>query len=81
MVIKELIGVCGLIVFWNYLLLMSVWKIVFVLVVGNMIVFKFFEVILVIFIKFFEILESVGLLKGVVNFVMGVGDIVGNMFI
>ncbi|WP_368895675.1 aldehyde dehydrogenase family protein, partial [Priestia megaterium] len=60
MVIKEPIGVCGLIVPWNYPLLMSVWKIAPALAAGNTIVFKPSEVTPVTPTKLFEILESVG---------------------
>ncbi|SUV01532.1 aldehyde dehydrogenase family protein [Priestia megaterium] len=81
MVIKEPIGVCGLIVPWNYPLLMSVWKIAPALAAGNTIVFKPSEVTPVTPTKLFEILESVGLPKGVANLVMGAGDTVGNALI
>ncbi|WDW09823.1 aldehyde dehydrogenase family protein [Priestia aryabhattai] len=81
MVIKEPIGVCGLIVPWNYPLLMSVWKIAPALAAGNTIVFKPSEVAPVTPTKLFEILESVGLPKGVANLVMGAGDTVGNTLI
>ena len=81
MVIKEPIGVCGLIVPWNYPLLMSVWKITPALAAGNTIVFKPSEVTPVTPTKLFEILESVGLPKGVANLVMGAGDTVGNTLI
>ncbi|MGE1112048.1 aldehyde dehydrogenase family protein [Priestia megaterium] len=81
MVIKEPIGVCGLIVPWNYPLLMSVWKIAPALAAGNTIVFKPSEVTPVTPTKLFEILESVGLPEGVANLVMGAGDTVGNTLI
>ncbi|RDZ13798.1 aldehyde dehydrogenase [Priestia megaterium] len=81
MVIKEPIGVCGLIVPWNYPLLMSVWKIAPALAAGNTIVFKPSEVTPVTPTKLFEILESVALPKGVANLVMGAGDTVGNTLI
>ncbi|KWU68560.1 aldehyde dehydrogenase family protein [Priestia megaterium] len=81
MAIKEPIGVCGLIVPWNYPLLMSVWKIAPALAAGNTIVFKPSEVTPVTPTKLFEILESVGLPKGVANLVMGAGDTVGNTLI
>ncbi|MGC3789363.1 aldehyde dehydrogenase family protein [Priestia aryabhattai] len=81
MVIKEPIGVCGLIVPWNYPLLMSVWKIAPALAAGNTIIFKPSEVTPVTPTKLFEILESVGLPKGVANLVMGAGDTVGNTLI
>ncbi|MBO9131149.1 aldehyde dehydrogenase family protein [Bacillus sp. 165] len=78
MVVREPVGVCGLIVPWNYPLLMSVWKIAPALAAGNSIVFKPSEVTPVTPTKLFQILDEVGLPKGVANLVMGVGPVVGN---
>ncbi|NRD76274.1 aldehyde dehydrogenase family protein [Bacillus sp. BRMEA1] len=78
MVVREPVGVCGLIVPWNYPLLMSVWKIAPALAAGNTIVFKPSEVTPVTPTKLFEIFEEVGLPKGAANMVMGFGPIVGN---
>jgi betaine-aldehyde dehydrogenase len=78
MVVREPIGVCGLIVPWNYPLLMSVWKIAPALAAGNTIVFKPSEVTPVTPKKLFEIFEEVGLPNGVANMVMGAGPVVGN---
>lgn len=78
MVVREPVGVCGLIVPWNYPLLMSVWKIAPALAAGNTIVFKPSEVTPVTPTKLFQILEEVGLPKGVANMVMGAGSVVGN---
>lgn len=77
MVVREPVGVCGLIVPWNYPLLMSVWKIAPALAAGNTIVFKPSELTPVTAVKLFEILEEVGLPKGVANMVMGAGPTVG----
>ncbi|WP_027415539.1 aldehyde dehydrogenase family protein [Aneurinibacillus terranovensis] len=78
MVVREPVGVCGLIVPWNYPLLMSVWKIAPALAAGNTIVFKPSEVTPVTAAKLFEIIEEVGIPKGVANMVMGAGPTVGN---
>jgi len=78
MVVREPVGVCGLIVPWNYPLLMSVWKIAPALAAGNTIVFKPSEVTPITAMKLFEIMEKVELPKGVANMVMGAGPIVGN---
>ncbi|CAM3718074.1 aldehyde dehydrogenase family protein [Mesobacillus zeae] len=78
MVVREPVGVCGLIVPWNYPLLMSVWKIAPALAAGNSIVFKPSEVTPVTPTKLFEIFEEVGLPKGAANMVMGAGPVVGN---
>ncbi|MER1984513.1 MAG: aldehyde dehydrogenase family protein [Solibacillus sp.] len=77
MVVKEPVGVTGLIVPWNFPLLMSAWKIAPALAAGNTIVYKPAEVTPVTAFKFFEILEEVGLPKGVVNMVLGQGSIIG----
>lgn len=77
-VIREPIGVCGLIVPWNYPLLMSVWKIAAALAAGNTIVFKPSEVTPVTAMKLFEIFAEAGLPEGVVNMVMGTGGVVGH---
>ncbi|EOP56688.1 aldehyde dehydrogenase [Bacillus pseudomycoides] len=78
MVVREPVGVCGLIVPWNYPLLMSVWKIAPALAAGNTIVFKPSEVTPITATKLFEIMENVELPKGVANMVMGAGPTVGN---
>ncbi|GHH97737.1 betaine-aldehyde dehydrogenase [Neobacillus kokaensis] len=78
MVVREPVGVCGLIVPWNYPLLMSVWKIAPALAAGNTIVFKPSEVTPITPKKLFEIFEEVGLPKGAANMVMGAGPVVGN---
>lgn len=78
MVVREPVGVCGLIVPWNYPLLMAVWKIAPALAAGNTIVFKPSEVTPVTAMKLFEIIDEVGIPKGVANMVMGPGPTVGN---
>jgi betaine-aldehyde dehydrogenase len=78
MVVREPVGVCGLIVPWNYPLLMSAWKIAPALAAGNTIVFKPSEVTPVTPTKLFEILEEIELPRGVANMVLGAGPVVGN---
>ena len=77
MVVKEPVGVAGLIVPWNFPLLMSVWKIAPALAAGNTIVYKPAEVTPVTAFKLFEIIHEVGLPKGVANMVFGQGSIIG----
>ncbi|ASS96509.1 aldehyde dehydrogenase family protein [Peribacillus simplex] len=77
MVVREPVGVAGLIVPWNFPLLMSVWKIAPALAAGNTIVYKPAELTPVTAMKLFEILEEVGIPKGVANMVMGRGTVVG----
>ncbi|WP_042352619.1 aldehyde dehydrogenase family protein [Bacillus massiliigorillae] len=81
MVVREPVGVCGLIVPWNFPLLMSVWKIAPALAAGNTIVFKPSEVTPVTPQKLIAILEEVGIPKGVVNMVTGTGAEVGNAIV
>ena len=77
MVVREPVGVAGLIVPWNFPLLMSVWKIAPALAAGNTIVIKPAEVTPITLMKLFEIIEEVGVPKGVANLLMGKGSIVG----
>ncbi|WP_338752785.1 aldehyde dehydrogenase family protein [Bacillus sp. FJAT-52991] len=78
MVVREPVGVCGLIVPWNFPLLMSVWKIAPALAAGNTVVFKPSEVTPVTPTKLIEIIEEAGVPKGVINMVHGAGPVVGN---
>lgn len=76
-IVWELIGVCVFIMFWNWLLNQIVCKVVLVLVVGCLMVFKLLEVVFFIGIIFVEIMYDVGVLVGVFNFVYGDGLGVG----
>ncbi|MGC5324687.1 aldehyde dehydrogenase family protein [Brevibacillus sp. SYSU BS000544] len=78
MVVREPVGVCGLITPWNYPLLMGVWKIAPALAAGNTIVYKPSEITPVTSLKLFEIIDEVGIPKGVANMVMGAGATVGH---
>jgi betaine-aldehyde dehydrogenase len=77
MTVREPIGVCGLIVPWNYPLLMATWKIAPALAAGNCIVFKPSEVTPLSAIRLFELMDEVGFPKGSVNLVLGAGPTVG----
>lgn len=77
MIVKEPVGVAGLIVPWNFPLLMSVWKIAPALAAGNTIVYKPAEATPITAMKLVEIIEEVGVPKGVINLVMGRGSVVG----
>ncbi|MGE5702662.1 MAG: aldehyde dehydrogenase family protein [Clostridia bacterium] len=78
MVVREPVGVCGLITPWNFPMLMVVWKVAPALAAGNTIVIKPSEVTPVTVTKLVEFLEAAGVPKGVVNLVMGPGATVGN---
>ncbi|VEF46927.1 aldehyde dehydrogenase [Bacillus freudenreichii] len=77
MIVKEPVGVTGLIVPWNFPLLMSVWKVAPALAAGNTIVYKPAEATPITAMKLVEIIEEVGVPKGVMNLVMGKGSVVG----
>jgi len=79
MVVREPVGVTGLIVPWNFPFLMSVWKFAPALAAGNTIVYKPAEVTPVTATKLVEIIEEVGVPKGVVNLVLGKGSVIGEV--
>ncbi|SHG81833.1 aldehyde dehydrogenase family protein [Ornithinibacillus halophilus] len=76
-IIKEPMGVAGLIVPWNFPLLMSVWKIAPALAAGNSIVLKPAEITPMTAVKVFELIDQTSLPKGVANLLMGAGSVVG----
>ncbi|MET3291214.1 UNVERIFIED_CONTAM: betaine-aldehyde dehydrogenase [Brevibacillus sp. OAP136] len=78
MVVREPVGVCGLITPWNFPMLMVVWKVAPALAAGNTIVIKPSEITPITCTKLVEIIEEAGVPKGVVNLVMGAGATVGN---
>ncbi|PAV29623.1 aldehyde dehydrogenase [Virgibacillus profundi] len=77
MIIKEPMGVAGLIVPWNFPLLMSVWKIAPALAAGNSIILKPAEITPMTAVKLFELMDQTDLPKGVAHLLMGSGSIVG----
>ncbi|MGM8213634.1 aldehyde dehydrogenase family protein [Virgibacillus sp. W0430] len=79
MVIKQPVGVCSLIVPWNFPLQMAAWKLAPCLAAGNTAVFKPAEITPLTAIKLFEIFEKSGLPKGVCNLVLGAGSSIGDM--
>ncbi len=68
------IGVCGQIIPWNFPLLMCAWKLAPALACGNTCVLKPAETTPLTALRLAEILEEVGLPKGVVNIVTGDGQ-------
>lgn len=78
MVVREPIGVCAMIVPWNYPLLMAIWKIAPAIAAGNTVVFKPSEITPLTAIKLFELISEVGFPKGVINLVLGDGPSVGD---
>jgi betaine-aldehyde dehydrogenase len=78
MTMKEPVGVCGLIVPWNYPLLMAAWKLAPALAAGCTMVLKPAETTPLSVLELAKILDSIPELpKGVVNIVTGLGEEVG----
>ncbi|WP_042347032.1 aldehyde dehydrogenase family protein [Bacillus massiliigorillae] len=77
-VTREPIGVCSLIVPWNFPLLMASWQIAPALAAGNTFILKPSEVTPITAVKLFEIIEKAGVPAGVANLVMGAGNSVGS---
>lgn len=76
--LKEPVGVCGLIIPWNYLLLMAAWKLAPALAAGCTTILKPAEATPVTALELAKILARIdGLPKGVVNIVTGLGQEVG----
>jgi len=67
-------GVCGLIIPWNFPLLMLAWKIAPALAAGNCVVLKPAEYTPLTALAFAEICAEIGLPAGVVNIVTGDGE-------
>lgn len=76
--LKEPIGVCGLIIPWNYPLLMAAWKLAPALAAGCTMVLKPAEATPLTVLELAKILDEIEELpKGVVNIVTGLGEEVG----
>jgi formyltetrahydrofolate dehydrogenase len=72
------IGPVGLIVPWNYPLMMLAWKMAAALAAGNTVVIKPAQVTPLTALKFAELTLKAGFPKGVINIVPGSGSVVGN---
>ncbi|UFJ39900.1 aldehyde dehydrogenase family protein [Brevibacillus humidisoli] len=77
LIIEEPIGVCGLIVPWNFPLLLGLWKLAPALAAGNTVIFKPSELTPLTIVKLMELVEQCPFPSGVVNLVLGAGDPVG----
>jgi betaine-aldehyde dehydrogenase len=77
MVVREPIGVVGIIVPWNYPLVMANQKIAAAIAAGCSIVVKPAEITPLSLIRLFEIIDEIGFPPGVVNLVLGSGRKVG----
>lgn len=76
-VVREPVGVCGMITPWNYPLLQASWKLAPALAAGCTMVLKPSEITPLTTLKIAELMEEVGFPKGVVNIVTGAGPTVG----
>lgn len=77
-VVREPVGVCGLITPWNYPLLQAAWKIAPALAAGNTLVLKPSEGTPLTTVKVTELMEEAAFPQGVVNLVLGEGATAGN---
>uniref|UniRef100_A0A3Q3IUM7 10-formyltetrahydrofolate dehydrogenase n=1 Tax=Monopterus albus TaxID=43700 RepID=A0A3Q3IUM7_MONAL len=74
---KEPIGVCAIVIPWNYPLMMLAWKTAACLAAGNTVVLKPAYVTPLTALKFAELAARAGLPKGVINILPGSGALVG----
>ncbi|MGC5327233.1 aldehyde dehydrogenase family protein [Brevibacillus sp. SYSU BS000544] len=81
MVVREPLGVCSLIIPWNFPLLMASWQIAPALAAGNTIVIKPSELTPVTLVRLFEIIGMAGVPAGVANLVLGQGGTVGSAMV
>ncbi len=77
MTLREPVGVCGLIVPWNFPLLMAAWKVAPALAMGNTVVLKPAEQSPLTALKLAELAIEVGIPPGVLNVVTGYGPTAG----
>ncbi|ADU94310.1 aldehyde dehydrogenase family protein [Geobacillus sp. Y412MC52] len=80
-IIEVPIGVCALIVPWNFPLLLGIWKLAPALAAGNTVVFKPSELTPLSFIELTKLIDSIGLPPGVFNLVPGGGSPVGETLV
>ncbi|XP_077385403.1 cytosolic 10-formyltetrahydrofolate dehydrogenase isoform X1 [Festucalex cinctus] len=74
---REPIGVCAIVIPWNYPLMMLAWKTAACLAAGNTVVLKPAQVTPLTALKFAELAAKAGLPKGVINILPGSGTLVG----
>jgi len=77
-VVREPVGVAGLITAWNYPFVIPVWKIAPAIATGNAVVFKPARNAPNCTRKLFECFDEAGLPAGVVNYVTGSGSTLGD---
>ncbi|TJZ79704.1 aldehyde dehydrogenase family protein [Rhodococcus oryzae] len=72
--LREPVGVCGLIVPWNFPLLMASWKLAPALAAGNTVILKPAEQTPLTALLLGEVFQEAGFPPGVVNIISGFGD-------
>jgi len=77
LILKQPIGVVGVIVPWNFPLMIGAWKIAPALAVGNSVVLKPSETASLALLRIAELALEAGLPEGVFNVVTGKGSVVG----
>jgi betaine-aldehyde dehydrogenase len=81
MTFREPLGVVGLIVPWNFPLMLASWKLGPALACGNTVVLKPAELTPLTAIRFAELALEAGIPEGVVNVIVGPGSVVGERLI
>ncbi len=81
MSVRSPIGVCALITPWNFPMAIPSWKVMPALICGNTVVMKPATDTPLSMYNLVQVLEEAGVPRGVVNFVTGGGDEVGNSLI
>lgn len=74
---REPIGVCAIVIPWNYPLMMLAWKMASCLAAGNTVVLKPAQVTPLTALKFAELAVKAGFPKGVINILPGSGSLIG----
>jgi alpha-ketoglutaric semialdehyde dehydrogenase len=80
-IMREAVGVVGLICPWNFPIAIPAWKIAPALAYGNTVVFKPADLVPGSAWALVEIASRAGLPRGVLNLVMGRGSVVGQVFL
>ncbi|MDA4135216.1 MAG: aldehyde dehydrogenase family protein, partial [Thaumarchaeota archaeon] len=75
---REPLGVVSIITPWNFPILLACWKIAPALISGNSVVFKPASYTPIIGLRLVELFERAGLSKGVLNFITGSGEVLGD---
>lgn len=74
---REPVGVVSCIIPWNYPWMISVWKIIPIIAMGNTVVAKPASYTPLTLLEFVKVMEKAGVPKGVVNIVTGPGNTLG----